>query len=79
MEYVRSENLSLFILRTGRQYEFGAETWKKKIDVVEIGNVETMETELEGLQHKKHGLIVGRMKSKRKTSGVYRTILLCRE
>ena len=52
---------------------------KKKIDGVELGNVETMETELEGLQHKKHGLVVGRIESKRKTSGVYRTILLCHE
>lgn len=79
MEYVRPENLSLFILRTGRQCEFGSETWKKKIDGVEIGNVETMETELESLQHKKHGLRVGRMESKRKTSEVYRTILLFHE
>ena len=52
---------------------------KKKIDGVELGNVETMETELEGLQHKKHGLVVGRIESKRKTSGVYRRILLCHE
>lgn len=66
MEYVRPENLSLFILRTGKQCEFGGETWKKKIDGVEFGNVEAMETELEGLQYKKHGLIVGRTESKRK-------------
>lgn len=79
MEYVRPENLSLFILRTGRPCEFGGETWKKKADRVEIGNVKTMETELEGLQYKKHDLIVGRIEYKRKTSEVYRTILLCRE
>lgn len=47
MDYVRPENLSLFILRTGKQCEFGGDTWKKKIDGVEFGNVETMETELE--------------------------------
>lgn len=36
MEYVRPEDLSLFILRTGKQCEFGGETWKKKIDGVDL-------------------------------------------
>lgn len=69
MEYVRPENLSLFIFGTGKQCKFDGKTWKKKIDSVEFGNVETTGTELEGLQYKKHGLIVGRTESKRKDFG----------
>ena len=42
---------------------------EKEIDSVEFGNVETMETEVEGLQYQKHGLMVGRTESKRKDFG----------
>lgn len=38
-----------------------------------------MEAELKGLQYKKDDLIVGRIEYKRKTSEVYRTILVCHE